>query len=93
MSTSYNVRPIADKVLRDIASYVHNYTVTSSLAFDTARLCFLVTLGCGLEALKHPQCIQLLGPVVPGATVPNGARVLGTNHVLDPVRAAFSIGT
>ena len=94
MSTSNtNVRPIADKVFRDIAAYVHNYKVTSSLALDTARLCFLDALGCGLEALKHPQCARLLGPIVPGSTVPSGARVPGTDYVLDPVRAAFNIGT
>ncbi|CAF1253570.1 unnamed protein product [Adineta ricciae] len=93
MKTISNVRPIADKILRDISSYVHNYKIQSSLAFDTARLCFLDTLGCALEALKYPQCTRLIGPVVPGATIPNGARVLGTNHILDPVRAAFSIGT
>ncbi|CAF1690243.1 unnamed protein product, partial [Adineta ricciae] len=63
-----NIRPIADKILRDISSYVHNYKIQSSLAFDTARLCFLDTLGCGLEALKYPQCTRLIGPIVPGAT-------------------------
>jgi 2-methylcitrate dehydratase len=36
--------------------------------------------------------VKLLGPVVPGTTVPNGARVPGTSHVLDPILAAFNIG-
>jgi 2-methylcitrate dehydratase len=50
------------------------------------------TLGCGLEALEYPACTKLLGPIVPGTVVPNGARVPGTNFQLDPVQAAFNIG-
>jgi 2-methylcitrate dehydratase len=34
----------------------------------------------------------LLGPIVPGAVVPYGARVPGTSYQLDPVQAAFNIG-
>jgi 2-methylcitrate dehydratase len=50
------------------------------------------TLGCGLEALSYPACTKLLGPVVPGTVVPNGAKVPGTQFQLDPVQAAFNIG-
>ena len=50
------------------------------------------TLGCGLEALEYPACTKLLGPIVPGTVVPNGARVPGTAFQLDPVQAAFNIG-
>ena len=57
-----------------------------------ARLALIDTLGCGFEALSYPECTSLLGPVVPGTIVPNGARVPGTPHVLDPERAAFNIG-
>ncbi|MGO4815778.1 2-methylcitrate dehydratase, partial [Cupriavidus sp. 2MCAB6] len=67
--------------------------VDSSLAYETARNCLLDTLGCGLEALEYPACTKLLGPVVPGTVVPNGARVPGTPYQLDPVQAAFNIGT
>ncbi|ODQ64720.1 2-methylcitrate dehydratase [Nadsonia fulvescens var. elongata DSM 6958] len=88
-----NARPQPDKVLRDISEYVHNYKIDSPLALKTARLCLLDTLGCGLEGLKYQQCANLAGPVVPGTIVPNGVRVPGTNHILDPVRGAFSIGT
>jgi 2-methylcitrate dehydratase len=88
-----NVRPEPDQVLVDIADYVLNYRIESSLAYETARHCLIDTLGCGLEALEYPACTRLLGPVVPGATVPNGARVPGTPHQLDPVQAAFNIGT
>jgi 2-methylcitrate dehydratase len=88
-----NTRPRPDKVLTDIADYVTRRRVTSREAYATARLCLMDTLGCGLEALGYPACTKLLGPVVPGTVVPNGARVPGTPHVLDPVSAAFNIGT
>jgi 2-methylcitrate dehydratase len=87
-----NVRPKADKVLTDIVDYVLKYKVTSKLAWDTARNCLIDTLGCGLEALEYPACTKLMGPIVPGTTVPNGAKVPGTPYQLDPIQAAFNIG-
>lgn len=60
--------------------------------FDTARLVFLDTIGCGLEALKFKECTKLLGPIVPGTVVPNGTRVPGTPYQLDPVNGAFNFG-
>ena len=87
-----NVRPEPDQVLKDIANYVHNYEIKSDVAYKTARLCLLDTLGCGIEALRFPQPNKVIGPVVPGTTVPNGARVIGTNFELDPIRAAFNNG-
>ncbi|CAD6891398.1 unnamed protein product [Tilletia caries] len=59
------------------------------VAYNTARLCLLDSLGCAFEALHFPQAVSVLGPVVPGTTVPT---VIGTNHVLDPIRAAFKNG-
>ncbi len=88
-----NERPTPDKVLADIADYALNYEITSDLAYSTARACLIDTLGCGLEALEYPACTKLLGPIVPGTIVPNGARVPGTDYELDPVQAAFNIGT
>ena len=87
-----NVRPDPDKVLVDIADYVCSYTVSSPEAYDTARYCLIDTLGCGFEALGYPACTKLLGPIVPGTIVPNGAKVPGTQFQLDPVQAAFNIG-
>lgn len=87
-----NERPAPDQVLVDIAEYVTTFDITSPLAYDTARNCLIDTLGCGLEALEYPACTKLLGPIVPGTVVPNGARVPGTSFQLDPVQAAFSIG-
>jgi 2-methylcitrate dehydratase len=88
-----NERPAPDKVLTDIADYALGYRIDSELAFSTARYCLIDTLGCGLEALEYPACTKLLGPIAPGTVVPNGARVPGTNFQLDPVQAAFNIGT
>jgi 2-methylcitrate dehydratase len=85
-------RPPYDQVLIDIADYVYSYTIESELAYTTARNCLIDTLGCGLEALEYPACTKLLGPIVGGTIVPNGARVPGTAFQLDPVQAAFNIG-
>lgn len=87
-----NVRPEADLVLQKIADYVLEKEITSVEAYQTARYDLLDTLGCGLEALSYPACTKLLGPIVPGTVVPNGARVPGTRFVLNPVQAAFNIG-
>ncbi len=81
-----------DEVLVKIADYASAFEVKSADAFETARYCLMDTLGCGLEALSYPACTKLLGPIVPGTVVPNGARVPGTQFQLDPVQAAFNIG-
>jgi 2-methylcitrate dehydratase len=81
-----------DRVIQDIVDYALDYEIESDEAFDTAYYCMLDTLGCGLEALMFPACTKLMGPVVPGTVVPNGAKVPGTPYQLDPVLAAFNIG-
>lgn len=88
-----NIRPDFDREMVDIVDYVMNFEISSALAYETAHYCFLDTLGCGLEALQYPACRKLLGPIVPGTQVPHGARVPGTQFQLDPVQAAFNIGT
>ena len=87
-----NVRPEPDQVIVDIAKYANEYEINSDEALDTARYCLMDTLGCGLEALSYSACTKLLGPIVPGTTVPNGAKVPGTSYQLDPINAAFNIG-
>ena len=87
-----NERPQPDKVLTDIVDYVLDYEIKTELAWKTAHYCLLDTLGCGLEALTYPACTKLLGPIVQGTIVPNGAKVPGTQFQLDPVQAAFNIG-
>lgn len=88
-----NERPATDQVLIDIVDYVLNFKITHDVAWRTAHYCFLDTIGCGFEALTYPACTKMLGPIVPGTVVPHGAKVLGTSYQLDPVQAAFNIGT
>jgi 2-methylcitrate dehydratase len=87
-----NVRPKPDKVLALISDYVKDFQIKSEDAYTTARYCLMDTLGCGFEALEYPACTKLLGPVVKGTVVPDGAKVPGTQFQLDPVQAAFNIG-
>lgn len=87
-----NTRPAPDRVLVDIAQYVCRMDITSVEAYDTARNCLIDTLGCGLLALRFPECTKHLGSLVPGTTVRHGSRVPGTSHELDPVKAAWDIG-
>ena len=91
-NTSNNIRPPFDKVITDMTEYVLNYKINSSEAIDTARYCLLDSLACGFLALAYPACTKLLGPVVPGATLKNGARIPGTAFELEPIQAAFNIG-
>ena len=87
-----NERPDYDEVLQKIADYVLTYEITSKEAWNTARYCLMDTLGCGLLALRFPECTKHLGPIVEGTAVPHGARVPGTPYRLDPVKAAWDIG-
>ncbi|WP_346839961.1 bifunctional 2-methylcitrate dehydratase/aconitate hydratase [Microbulbifer sp. SAOS-129_SWC] len=87
-----NIRPDYDRVIQDIADYVLDYEIASAEAWDTARFCLMDTLGCGLLALRFPECTKHLGPIVEGTVVPHGARVPGTQLRLDPVTAAWDIG-
>ncbi len=92
VSADRNTRPEPDQVLVDIADYVCDYEIDSIEAYDTARNCLMDSLGCGLLALRYPECRKLLGPLVEGTVVPHGARVPGTQLRLDPVKAAWDIG-
>jgi 2-methylcitrate dehydratase len=91
-STVDNSRPAYDQLIEDIAAYAASSPAGSEEALVTARYCLMDTLGCGLLALRYPECTKLLGPIVPGTFTPNGVRVPGTSLQLDPVTAAFNIG-
>lgn len=82
-----------DSAIQTIVDYVYQPPKFSEEAYQTARAAFADAIGCGILALGYPECTKLLGPVVPGTVVPNGARVIGTDYVLDPILAAFNIGT
>ena len=86
-------RPDPDALLIDIARYARDAVIDSELAYHTARFCLQDSLACAFQALDYPACTKLLGPVVPGATLAGGARVPGLDFELDPVQAAFNIGT
>ncbi len=87
-----NMSRIVDKEMVDIAKYVLEYTPESEEAYQTARLCLMDSIGSAVLALRFPECTKMLGPIVPGSFVPNGARVPGTLFELDPITAAFNIG-
>ncbi|UOR12791.1 bifunctional 2-methylcitrate dehydratase/aconitate hydratase [Halobacillus amylolyticus] len=87
-----NTAQSTDQVVEQIADYAVNGTISSEEALKTARYVLMDTLGCGLLALRYPECTKHLGPIVPGTVVPNGVQVPGTQYKLDPVHAAFNIG-
>lgn len=91
-NVDHNERPDYDQEIQAIADYVLDYRIDSEEAWDTARHCLMDTLGCGLLALRFPECTKHLGPLVEGTLVPHAARVPGTPHRLDPVKAAWDIG-
>ncbi|MFD0697983.1 bifunctional 2-methylcitrate dehydratase/aconitate hydratase [Paenibacillus sp. GCM10027628] len=81
-----------DQIIVDIAEYALHYEIESDEAFRIAQHVLIDSIGTGLLALRFPDCTKHLGPVVPGAVLPGGARVPGTQFELDPVQAAFNIG-
>ena len=88
-----NAKPAPDLILKKIAEYVQDYVISSEVALKTAYIALLDSMACAMLALQEPACVQLLGPIIPGTKVPNGVRVPGTAHQLDPSKAAFDIGT
>jgi 2-methylcitrate dehydratase len=82
-----------DKINIDIADYVLNEEIKSSLALETAKYCLMDSLGCAILALNYPECTKLLGPWVPNSITNNGVPVPGTKFKLDPIKAAFDITT
>ncbi len=85
-------RPDPDQAMVDIANYITDYYIGSSEAYTTARYMLLDSLACAMLAMRHPECVKHLGPLVPGANLPGGARVPGTSFELDPAQAAYNIG-
>jgi 2-methylcitrate dehydratase len=79
-------------VIFTLSNYAAAFAVERESAIETARHCLIHCLGRGFEALRDPECAPLVGPVVPGALMPGGARVPGTSLELEPVQAAFCIG-
>ena len=88
-----NTRYQYDPVVTKIVDYVYGHKITSKLAFETAKYCLIDSVGCAILALKFSECTKLLGPWVSGMSIQNGARVIGREGELDPIKAAFDIGT
>ena len=89
-----NDKTAYDKVLVNIVRYVYHTKIDSALAWQRAKIALLDALGCAMESLViSPAVSRLIGPLVTGTVVPNGARVPGTQHVIDPMKAAFDIAT
>lgn len=83
-----------DALLITLADYASQHSPRFSCAArTTASLCLMDALACLAAARHDSDCRRIIGPIVPGATLPGGARVPGTHFELDPVRAAFSTGT
>ncbi len=85
-------RPDPDQPMVDIADYICGHSLPSLEAYETARYMLMDSISCAMLAMKFPECVKHLGPLVPGATMVGGARVPGTSHELDPVQAAYNIG-
>ncbi|MFM8573843.1 MAG: bifunctional 2-methylcitrate dehydratase/aconitate hydratase [Pirellula sp.] len=81
-----------DPLLDELSEYVSSPPKFSQEAYTTASDCMMDALGCGLLALSFPACVRMMGGVVPGSTLTDGARVPGTPWQFDPVQAAFNIG-
>lgn len=86
------LRPQPDAPMVEIARYVADQVIDSDEAWQTARYVLLDSLACAMLAMKFPECVKHLGPLVPGAVLPDGARVPGTSWQLDPAQAAYNIG-
>src|SRR3546814_9836559 len=86
-------RPDPYQPMVDFADYFIDAKIDSQEAYDTARYMLLDSLACAMLAMKFPDCVRHLGPLVPRGEIPGGARVPGTSFELDPAQAAFNIGT
>ncbi|KAL9105957.1 MAG: hypothetical protein Q9227_008950 [Pyrenula ochraceoflavens] len=83
-----------DQIIIDIKDYVFHYNIVSPKAWKNARVALLDAIGCAIETVsKSEDCRRMFGPIVPGSVVPNGFRLPGTSHVLDPLKGSFDLGT
>ncbi len=74
-----------------VADYAARSAIESAAAIEAARESLIDALAGGFESLRDPACAALMGPLVPGALMPGGARVPGTSLELDPPQAAFCL--
>lgn len=82
----------AVSLIAALADYAAASLAINDSVIAAARLCLIAGLSRAFEALRDPACVSLIGPLVPGALMPGGARVPGTSLELDPAQAAFCNG-
>lgn len=82
-----------DDIIEIIADYVDSGVIQSEEAYKHARLCLLDSLACAFVGMRYPDCKKLLGPLTRHSFVDDGVRVPGTHFEMNPVEAAFNIGT
>ena len=86
------MRPEPDQIIQEIAEYVICCEISSQQVLQAASVCLMDALGCALLSLQHKNCVNLLGPHFKDTQCKHGVRVIGTQHVLDPLQAAFNLG-
>ena len=82
-----------DRVLVEIVDYVYHFTPTSDKAWRKAKIALLDSIACTFESLQNQEARSLIGPYFPGTDKPTGARIPGTDLVMDPMKAAFDLGS
>jgi 2-methylcitrate dehydratase len=79
------------QLLLELAAFAVAAPDHSESAGEAARCTLLDALATLFEGLADPHRARLLGPLVPGATLPGGARIPGTPFELEPSHAAFNL--
>ena len=82
-----------DEPIQKIASYAAGEINVQEDVLETASLCLMDALSCGIKALGFKEAVNILGPYYEGDSSAFGARIPGTNFQLSPPLAAFQIGS
>lgn len=82
-----------DKLILELADYAISPLTPSEKILDQAWLCLYDAIGCAMAALEHAECRKILGPLAPECSLTTGAKVPGIGITLDPVQAAFNLGS
>lgn len=85
------MRANPDRLLLDIADFVVNPPPFSEEAYETASYALLDSMGCAILSLTFPECVKRIKPLFENGS--NGVLIPGTDYRLNPIEAAFSIGS
>ncbi|QKY68438.1 bifunctional 2-methylcitrate dehydratase/aconitate hydratase [Lentibacillus sp. CBA3610] len=83
----------ADELFQNISDYTSNSAIGDEESCGVATEVLMDSLGCAMLSLRYPACTKLLGPLLHGQSTSEGSCVPGTDYYLDPVQAAFNLGT